>query len=292
MPLRTVLCWDGSNAADTAADWALRRATAARTTVEVFDVVDLALFLGDEGALERATTAEEGRLAKRVEELAEAHPGTVAGSALLVGDPFELLEEQTQPGTLLVVGTSHRVGPRVRYGWSLGARLATAAAGPVAIVPEEEAADARSRSGVVVGVDGSVIGRLALELAAAEADALRQPLTIVHCWQEPLADEPLVVADEDFVSSQELAHRELLEDHVRSVAEAHPEVSVEGRLLRGNPVTALRVAAERALMLVVGSRRLTGWRRAWLGSVSHGLVLDLAAPTVVVGPETVVGVTD
>jgi nucleotide-binding universal stress UspA family protein len=45
------------------------------------------------------------------------------------------------------------------------------------------------------------------------------------------------------------------------------------------------VQSEHAFMLVVGSRRLTGWKRAWLGSVSHGLLLDLAAPTAVVGPE-------
>ncbi|MEY9951577.1 hypothetical protein [Leifsonia sp. EB34] len=68
--------------------------------------------------------------------------------------------------------------------------------------------------------------------------------------------------------------------------ESHPELAVEGIRLWQNPISGLQVESEHALVLVVDARRLTGWKRTWLGSVSHGLVLDLAAPTVVVGPQT------
>lgn len=282
---RTVVCWNGTTASEGALDWALRRSRDSGQGVEVFDVVERALFAGDERALERASVQEEQRLASRLKEVAATHPGAVSASALLVGEPLDVLSEQTQPDTLVVVGTSHRAGPRVRYGWSLGARLATTASGPVAIVPLEDPALAHHRKGIVVGVDGSETGRLALEYAAAEASALRQPLTVVHCWQEPLAEEPLIVPDDEFVDSQQLAHQEFLDEHVQSIRQSRPDVEVRPVLLRQNPVSGLRAQSEHALMLVVGSRRLTGWRRAWLGSVSHGLVLHLAAPTVVVGPE-------
>ena len=288
---RTVVCWDGSTGSEAALDWALRRASEGGSTIELFDVVDDALYLGDTAALDRATEQEEDRLDSRAEELNASHPGVVSAAELLVGDPLDVLSGQTRSDTLVVVGIRHRVGPRVRYGWSLGSRLATAAAGPVAVVPVEEAEAAEARTGVVVGVDGSEVGRLALEFAAREAEDLGQPLTIVHCWVAPLSEQPLVVPDDDFVTSQQSERQELLDDHVRTAHGLHPGVDVRSVLLRQNPISGLRVESEHASMLVVGSRRLTGWKRTWLGSVSHGLVLDLAAPTVVVGQDTQVYTT-
>ncbi|MGO4535899.1 universal stress protein [Leifsonia sp. 2MCAF36] len=286
MTNRTVICWDGSPASEAAAAWALRRSRNGGTTVEIFDVLDRALFAGDPGAMKRVTLEEEQRLTDRVHAIERVHPGAVAGSALLVGDPYDLLAEQTGPSTLVVVGTRQRTGPRMRYGWSLGARLATSADGPVAIVPDEAHEDAAARSGVVVGVDGSPTGRLAMDYAAGEADAMHQPLIVVHCWQEPLVQEPLIVPDDEFVDSQQTAHQELLDDHVRHAREQHPHLEVRAVLARDHPSSVLRAQSQHAFMLVVGSRQLTGWKRAWLGSVSHALVLDLAAPTVIVGPGT------
>ncbi|WP_158867399.1 universal stress protein [Leifsonia sp. AG29] len=285
MMRRTVVGWNGSEPAEAALEWALRRSRDAGSTVELLDVVDRDLFLGDPRALDHATTQEETRFAGRVEALTTSHPGALSGHTLLVGDPLELLAQQAGADTLVVVGTAHRAGPRGRYGWSLGSRLATGAGGAVAIVPAEPSGRMRGRSGVVVGIDGSDIGRVALDVAATEAEALGQPLIVVHCWQQPLAEEPLIVPDDEFVDSQQAAHQELLDDHVQGLAQKRPGLEVRPVLLRQNPVSGLRSRSQDAFLLVVGSRRLTGWRRAWLGSVSHGLILDLAAPTMVVGPE-------
>ena len=288
MPERTIVCWNGSDASEAALAWALRRSRDSGATIGIVDVVEYALYLGDSAALDRATEQEQQRLDARVAELRGSHPGAVAAAELLVGDPLEILTARTGGDTLVVVGTRHRVGPRVRYGWSLGSRLATAAAGPVAVIPVEEAEAADARTGVVVGIDGSDIGRLALAFAAEEAEALGTSLTIVHCWVAPLSEQPLVVPDDEFVTSQESERRELLDDHERSVRDTRPGLAVRSVLLRQSPISGLRVESEHAAMLVVGSRRLTGWKRTWLGSVSHGLILDLAAPTVVVGDGTVV----
>jgi len=282
---RTVVCWNGTPASGAALEWALRRAEARAERIEVVDVVDRSLFEGDRAALERATVQEEERFDALLRDAEARRPGIVEASALLVGHPVELLAGQAGPRTLLVVGSSRRTGPRVRYGWSLGARLATATTGAVAVVPEEEEAVAAARSGVVVGVDGSAEGERAMVVAADEAERLGQPLKVVHCWREPLADEPLIVPDEDFVDEHQSAHRDLLDDQLRRLGESRPGLHPDSVLLRRRPVAGLRQESERAFMLVVGTRRLTGWRRAWLGSVSHGALLELAAPTVVVGPD-------
>lgn len=288
MPARTVVCWNGSEAAEAALAWALRRFRASGAAIAIVDVVEYALYLGDSAALDRARSQEQDRLDARTGELDGSDPGAVVSAELLVGDPLELLTARADGETLLVVGTRHRIGPRVRYGWSLGSRLATAAAGAVAVVPVEEDEAAAERQGVVVGVDGSETGRRALAFAAAEAEKLGASLTIVHCWVAPLAEQPLVVPDDEFVTSQESERRELLDDHERTVRDAHPGLAVHSVLLRQNPISGLRLESEHAAMLVVGSRGLTGWKRTWLGSVSHGLILDLAAPTIVVGDGTVV----
>ncbi|MGN6426312.1 MAG: universal stress protein [Leifsonia sp.] len=288
MPARTVVCWNGSEAAEAALAWALRRFRASGAAIAIVDVVEYALYLGDSAALDRARSQEQDRLDARTGELDGSDPGAVVSAELLVGDPLELLTARADGETLLVVGTRHRIGPRVRYGWSLGSRLATAAAGAVAVVPVEEDEAAAERQGVVVGVDGSETGRRALAFAAAEAEKLGASLTIVHCWVAPLAEQPLVVPDDEFVTSQESERREMLDDHERTVRDAHPGLAVHSVLLRQNPISGLRLESEHAAMLVVGSRGLTGWKRTWLGSVSHGLILDLAAPTIVVGDGTVV----
>lgn len=284
---RTLVCWNGTDAAEAALGWALRRSRDAGSRLELVDVVDATLFVGDHVALERAIEEEQDRLMARVELLEQTHPAALARHELIVGDPLEMLSLQTVPDTLVVVGTRRRTGPLIRYGWSIGARLATSASGPVAIVPADTAAEnGGAGTGVVAGVDGSEISRLALAFAADEAASLELPLTIVHCWQAPLAGEPLVVPDDEFVGSQETAHRELLDEHVRFTRERHPGLAIASSLLRRDPIAGLTAASDGAFMVVVGSRRLTGWKRAWLGSVSHGLALGIPAPTVIVGPET------
>jgi nucleotide-binding universal stress UspA family protein len=286
MTSRTVVCWNDSAAADAAAEWALRRAGSDGGRVELFDVVDDADFIGEPLRLERARDLASERLDERRYDLADAYPRTHLERRLLVGDPLSLLGEQTRPGTLVVVGTTHRVRPNFTFGWSLGARLATGAAGPVAIVPLEEPEIAQGRSGVTVGVDESEISELALRYAAGEAANLGARLKVVHCWQEPLAEDPLVAPNEAFLAYHERMHQELLDHHVRLVKQEHPRLQIVPELLRKHPVAGLRSESENEFMVVVGSRRLTGWKRAWLGSVSHGLVLTLRAPTVVVGDET------
>jgi nucleotide-binding universal stress UspA family protein len=283
---RTVVCWNGSTAADTAVEWAVRRALRTGGRIELFDIVDTSQFIGEPLRLKRASDMEEERLEERRYDLADDNPGLELESHLQAGDPLALLSEQTRPDTLVVVGTAGRVRPHFTYGWSMGAKLAVTAAGPVAIVPAESPEAASTRSGVTVGVDGSPIGQRALGFAATEAATLKQRLKVVHCWQEPLAEDPLVTPSEDFISYHEAVHQELLDYHVQMAQAAHPDLQVVPMLLRMNPLAGLSSESADELMLVVGSRRLTGWRRAWLGSVSHGLVLALRAPTVVVGAET------
>ncbi|GAA1448885.1 universal stress protein [Leifsonia poae] len=285
MTERTVVCWNATMAADAALAWAVERESGRNGTITIIDVVDSGVYLGDVEALDPVYEAQEQeRLDVRIAQLRITAPQLAVRSSVLVADPLDALFAETSPRTLVVVGTERRTGPRARFGWSFGARLAAAANGPVAIVPATDPDEPR-RVGIVVGIDGTSVGDHALEFAAREASRRGEPLTIVHAWLEPLAWQPTAVPDDDFVESTDRARRELLDDRVRTVGRRHAGLTIESVLVHGEPVIALREAGRTATAVVVGSRRLGRWRRAWLGSVSHGVILELVSPVIVVGPE-------
>ncbi|MEO7017902.1 MAG: universal stress protein [Leifsonia sp.] len=284
MSERTVVCWDGSGPAESALTWAVERERARSGPLEVIDVVDAGAFFGDETALRRAFQTAEQELHTAMARIGREAPDVELRSAVLEGDPTDLLAGKTAPGVLLVVGTRRRTAPRARFGWSFGARLAAAADGPIAIVPDASSDDPQ-RVGIVVGVDGTRVGDRALDFAAREASRRGEPLTIVHAWLEPLAWQPQSMPDDDFVESIQKARRAMLDERVRRMGELHVDITIESILVRQEPVIALRDAARTATALVVGSRRRGRWQRAWLGSVSHGCILELVSPIIVVGPE-------
>lgn len=267
---RTVVYWDGTESAAAALAWAIERESARHGAVEILEVADVRAGTG--GPALEVTLEHHRRTSPEVEFT----------TSLLEGDPIDVLVAQTRPRTLVVVGSERRVSPLARFGWSLGARLAVAADGPIAIVPET-ASDEPRRVGIVAGIDGTHVSDRALEFAADEASLRGEPLAIVHAWLEPLAWQPESIPADDFVESIERAHKVMLDEHVRLTAERHPDLTIKAVLARQEAVIALREAAETATALVVGSRRLGSWKRAWLGSVAHAVILEMVSPIIVIG---------
>jgi nucleotide-binding universal stress UspA family protein len=158
--------------------------------------------------------------------------------------------------------------------------VAAAARGAVAIIP---AVSTGLRRGIVVGYDGSPEARTAVSLAAAEAAGRSEPLVIVHAWGEPTLMAGQSILDPMMMNALREESSHLLAEADAQVAHEFPGVVVERRSLHGSPHEALQRSARTAVELVLGTRGLRGIRRVLLGSVSHGIVLDLACPTVIVG---------
>ncbi|MFI7643654.1 universal stress protein [Nonomuraea sp. NPDC049400] len=138
---------------------------------------------------------------------------------------------------------------------------------------------------IIVGVDGSVSARAAVEWAADDAFRMRLPLRIVHAvdrdWYQvgkyPLPDVP------------ELLLREgdrILREAEALARERQPTVEVETHNTEGTPADVLREQAKDATELVVGSRGLGGFAGALLGSVSTHVAGQVPCPVVVVHGET------
>jgi nucleotide-binding universal stress UspA family protein len=108
-----------------------------------------------------------------------------------------------------------------------------------------------------VGVDGSSESVAALALAAELAEGWGATLLGVHTWRE-VADEPgrgiyRVPEDCDKMASDATA---LLAAAVDTVQSAHPDLSIERRVVADGPLSALLDVAPGPRLIVVGSRGL------------------------------------
>lgn len=133
---------------------------------------------------------------------------------------------------------------------------------------------------VVVGVDGSAGSAMAVEWAAGEAEHRGSRLHLVHAVQ---TGTPTLSAR----ASAELARvvlesgRAVLEESLGRLTTARPGIEVVTTLARGEPAAALLEAAERASLVVVGTRGRGGFTSLLLGSVSLRVAAHAPCPVVV-----------
>lgn len=276
----TVVGWDGTEAAQAALEWSLARWADGKVTLvraADADVSTVETFAANSPAASARVT-----LMDEAERIRNEHPGLTVGSEFVAGDPAVELARYSRPDSLVVVGTDRRRGGGIRYGWSVGAKLAAAARGPVAIVPEGYD---RAGHGITVGIDGSPASDAAVEFAAAEADRTGQSLRAVHAWQEPPVWLDAPIPDAEYLSAIEEMHSQILDGSLLALPERHPDLRVDRSLVHGPAYRALLDAAEDAALLVVGNHGLRGLKRFLLGSVSHSVIVDAVCPIVVVRSE-------
>lgn len=291
---RLLVGWDGTPPSEAAIDWALARSAGAACPIEIVRTVDETYVSADYVVTESTVEWVRQELVDRVRRLFAVHPSLDITARLFQGDPVEELRRESDPATLIVVGTHARKGPAVRLAWSLGARLAAMAPGPVAVIPIPDAAPhpasgsvsagsvlAGIATGVVVGVDGSPASILAIDFAAVEALRLGTVLTAVHAWLSPpmWLDAQL---DEESLTAMERMHDEILTEALVLVAAKYKGLVIERSLIMGDPHWALIEAAKDAALLVMGNHGRRGISRMLLGSVSHSVILNMTVPTVVV----------
>ncbi|SEH02678.1 Nucleotide-binding universal stress protein, UspA family [Nonomuraea solani] len=151
---------------------------------------------------------------------------------------------------------------------------------------------------IIVGVDGSVASRAAVEWAAGDAVRRGVPLRIVHATDTSwylVGRRPEAVLPDTLLREG----RRVLREAEALGRERQPSVEVTTLQVEGTPAGVLREQAKDALELVVGSRGLGGFAGALLGSVSIHVAGYVRCPVVVVRGEhrsahgeVVVGVDD
>lgn len=135
---------------------------------------------------------------------------------------------------------------------------------------------------VVVGVDGSEHGELALRFAAEEAALRAAELRIVCAWQlPPSMGFDMGLAPDVFESFRDEAH--IIAAEAQTQAESlRPDVVIHTQVIEGPPARVLLEEAHDATLLVVGSRGRGGLAGMLLGSVSRHVVHQARCPVTVV----------
>lgn len=138
---------------------------------------------------------------------------------------------------------------------------------------------------IVVGVDGSEGSRAALRWAWDEAKVHGATLEIVTAWQYPITTS--LPAFGSMPTPDDLegeARQAMLAIVAEEGISADGGVTITTLVAEGTAVQALLGAAERADLLVVGSRGHGGFTGLLVGSVSQQCVSHSRVPVVVVHP--------
>jgi len=197
-------------------------------------------------------------------------------------EAVEGLLRESASAALLVVGNRGRGGFAGLLAGSTSVALAGRATCPVVVVRGDGPVD----GSVVVGVDGTPAGEAAIEFAFEAAGARDAELVAVHCWADPAVVAG--VAAGVFTIDYELYEQEagqVLAERLAGWREKYPTVPVTRAVVRDHPTHALLHFAERARLVVVGSRGRGGFAGLVLGSTSQYLLHHAPCAVAVVRTE-------
>ncbi len=234
----------------------------------------------------RAALEEQGRtwLAAARADAEEAAPGLPVEMEMAVAPAVPTMVRESRTAELLVLGNRGLGGFTGLLIGSTSVELAGRAHCPVVVV-RAAGTDAAPPAGgpVVVGVDGTPVGEAAIAFAFAAASARDVELVAVHAWTDLLVETAFAggAAALDFTPLAQQAE-EVLGERLAGWQEKYPDVRVGRVVVRERAARALLRHADRAQLLVVGSRGRGGFRGLLLGSTSQHLLHHAPCPVAVV----------
>lgn len=223
------------------------------------------------------------RLLTEAAGLLRGHPGRVSYRAEQ-GDAAGVLMDLSVHARAAVVGSRGRGGFIGRLLGSVSTALPSHAHCPTIVVSGHR--PETTSDPIVVAVDGSDAGRLAMFTAAEVADSRGTALEIVSVL--PSGDEWLYWYPELELSAEVSGRRRkqleaALDAEVAAVAQQFPGLRVNATVPIGDPTGILVDSTKTAQLTVLGTRGRGTVRSALLGSVSRG-VLHHAQGAVMVVP--------
>jgi nucleotide-binding universal stress UspA family protein len=153
---------------------------------------------------------------------------------------------------------------------------------------EHQMSQSATRTGILVGVDGSAESDAAIRWATHEAVMRRAPMTLAHVVAPLIGSWPMGTMYANVTEWQQDNARHVLEQALKTVRAGVPESQlpdVYAEVLNSSVVPTLVNASENKQMVVIGSRGTGALGRLLLGSVSTGLVHHSSCPVAVIRPE-------
>jgi nucleotide-binding universal stress UspA family protein len=271
---------DGSDDALRAVRWGAAEAERRRVPlrlVTAFDLVFGHAVASEDRYRDVLLHRARGQLAAAAVVASREDRGIEVEQQLVVGHPISVLGAESEHAGIVVIGDRGLGRLEGLLAGSVAVGLSVRASCPVVVVRGAEPAGARP---VVVGVDGSPGGEAAIGFAFDAAAARHVPLVAVSAWSDPIVD-PLVQSWGEI----EVVARDMLAGRLAGWTSKFPEVALEQVVACGPAARILLDQAERAQLLVVGSRGRGRFAGLLLGSVSHAALHRAPCPVAVVRPE-------
>ena len=261
-----------------ALDWAVQRAVDRHQSLELVAVVGGAVgAVGEHEVVARAMDAKRQLL--EAEALRVADSGVQITVRVERGNPVSRLIEASKDAALLVIGSDYR-GPRSGpERGAHGVRIVAGAHCPVVVLPDLDLTD---RAGVVAGVDGSEVSEHAVAFAAAEADRLREPLTLVTVWSPILTPYHEGVYPEEYLTNMQALSEEALSLATAGLRQDYPDLEIRRHVEEGYPSAVINFLAGSARLAVLGTHGRGAVARFLLGSISEEVLARLATATAIV----------
>jgi nucleotide-binding universal stress UspA family protein len=194
------------------------------------------------------------------------------------------LIDESRTAQLMVLGARGQGGFSELLVGSMAGAVATHGKCPVVVV--RGGVDDLDGKPVVVGVDGSPASEAAIAFAYDEASRRGVPLIAVHTWTDTITAVAFAMApyavDWLEVQTEELR---LLAERLAGWSEKYPDVQVQRVVTRDHPARSLIEHAQKAQLVVVGSRGRGQVAGLLLGSTSQTLLHHAPCPLVIVRPD-------
>ncbi|MGW0227132.1 universal stress protein [Actinopolymorpha singaporensis] len=190
--------------------------------------------------------------------------------------PLPLLVDLSRDATYVVVGTAGRGSVADVLAGSLTIELSARSQAPVVVVRGTLSPE-RTDNLVVVGVDGSPLAAVAVEVAVEEAARRRARLLAVHVVRQGVTARS--------GAADTAAGLRLLEEALAGWRHKYPDLPIEERVLMGHAAGHLIELSAAASLVVVGARGRGGFTGMLLGSVSQALLHQAQCPVVVLTRE-------
>ena len=278
-----VVATDGSAASNVAVTWAARDAAMRNVPLTIVHAVvtptaswppmpypdSLAVRLEDDGkkAIMHAV--------KIAEDAMPADRKVPIGRELVFATPAAILITMSAQADLVVVGSSGRGLLTRGVIGSVSSTVVRQASCPVAVIHDGELP--RPDAPVLVGIDGSPASELATEIAFDEASRRGVSLVALHAWSDlDVSEWPGI----DWPATQSMAE-EVLAERLAGWQERYPDVHVRRVVVEAQPARRLVREADRAQLVVVGSRGRGGFAGMLVGSVGETVAQLAKVPVIV-----------
>ncbi|GLW06721.1 universal stress protein [Microtetraspora sp. NBRC 13810] len=276
-----VAATDGSDAATAAVEWAAEEARLwgrGLRIVHVTGPVGLeAPFADVAGFAEVMTKEAEQILAAAADAARRRAPGVEVVSKALGGAVVPTLIAESEAAGEIVLGSRGHGGFAGLLLGSVGLGVAGHADGAVVVVRERPGP---AHGEIVVGYDRSPHAEIAMAYAVEQARRRGARVRAVSAWQLPIS--PAMADYPDLLQSALDAETQSIGQALATWRERSPGVTIESTVQPGHPVSLIAEAAERADLVVVGTRGHGTLRSAVLGSIGHGVLHNVTCPVAVV----------